>query len=450
MSNPHLYRTLWRWHFYAGVFCIPFIIFLSVSGAIYLFKPQIESWQDRAENNLTLSGQTASANQHIQAALSALPGALFTSYQLPQSANHAIVITLKKDATKYAVYVHPSNLSILKVVNKDSSFINLVRTFHGELLAGNVGSILVELAACWAIVLVLTGLYLWWPRNLKGFGGIVYPRINLGVRTTLRDLHAVTGFWIAFFTLFLLLSGLPWALVWGGAFKEVRQWANQPKVAAHAHGEHAAHASNQPESNQPDWTLSRQQEKPVWMAQAVANANLPQAVLAAAHAQQLAPPVELSLANSETNNWKAASQNQNRPLRTTVWLDGATGAITKQSTFSEKNTLDKAIGIGIAAHEGQLFGWFNQLLGLITALGLVTLSITGFLMWRKRKPNESLKQALGAPPPPSKRAMGTGVAVITLATAAFLPLLAISIIALIILEQGVLRFLPRTRVWLGI
>ena len=37
-----------------------------------------------------------------------------------------------------------------------------------------------------------------------------------------RDLHAVTGFWISFFTLFLLLSGLPWAKSWGGLLKEVR------------------------------------------------------------------------------------------------------------------------------------------------------------------------------------------------------------------------------------
>lgn len=446
MSNPHLYRTLWRWHFYAGIFCIPFVIFLSVSGAIYLFKPQIESWQDRAENNLTMTGDAATANAHIQAALDALPGALFTTYQLPTQPNQAIVITLKKDSTKHAVYIHPTNLTVLKVVNKDTSIINLVRTFHGELLAGNVGSVLVELASCWAIVLVLTGLYLWWPKNLSGLGGIIYPRLNLGTRAMLRDLHAVVGFWIAFFTLFLLLSGLPWALVWGGAFKEVRQWANQPKASAQAHthesGEHAAHANQQP-----DWTLSRKQEKPVWMAQAVANANLTQAVLQAAQAQQLAPPVQLSLADSETNNWKAASQNQNRPLRATVWLDGATGAVTRTSNFNEKSTLDKAIGIGIAAHEGHLFGWFNQLLGLLTALGLITLSVTGFLMWRKRKPASS---ELGAPPAPSKRAMGPGIAIITFATAAFLPLLAISIVMLIIFEKGLLRFLPRTKNWLGV
>jgi hypothetical protein len=30
------YNAVWRWHFYAGLFCIPFIIWLSLTGTIYL------------------------------------------------------------------------------------------------------------------------------------------------------------------------------------------------------------------------------------------------------------------------------------------------------------------------------------------------------------------------------------------------------------------------------
>ena len=38
-GNPPaaLYRTIWRWHFYAGLFVLPFILILSVTGSIYLF-----------------------------------------------------------------------------------------------------------------------------------------------------------------------------------------------------------------------------------------------------------------------------------------------------------------------------------------------------------------------------------------------------------------------------
>ena len=43
---------------------------------------------------------------------------------------------------------------------------------HGELFAGRTGAILVELAASWAIIMLGTGLYLWWPRDSPGLGGL--------------------------------------------------------------------------------------------------------------------------------------------------------------------------------------------------------------------------------------------------------------------------------------
>ena len=41
-----LYRTLWRWHFYAALFVIPIVVVLSITGSIYLFKPQLDRLQE--------------------------------------------------------------------------------------------------------------------------------------------------------------------------------------------------------------------------------------------------------------------------------------------------------------------------------------------------------------------------------------------------------------------
>ena len=50
------YRAVWRWHFYAGLFCIPFVVVLAVSGSTYLFKNEVESWIDRNCDNLEVTG----------------------------------------------------------------------------------------------------------------------------------------------------------------------------------------------------------------------------------------------------------------------------------------------------------------------------------------------------------------------------------------------------------
>lgn len=421
-NNKALYRTIWRWHFYAGIFCIPFVIVLALTGAIYLFKPYYESWQESQFHHLTISGERLPANQQIQAALNAIPGGKFLSYRLPQNPDESVLVKVQAEAS-WQVFVNPYTAEVVGKQESSWQLMNIVKTIHGELLIGNVGSVLVELAACWAIVLLVTGLYLWWPRNAKGLAGVLYPRLRDGSRTFWRDIHAVTGIWISAFALFLLVTGLPWALVWGAALKEVRTIDF---------------------SAQQDWTQSRAEEHQHWRAQASEVFDLTPAILTTAEAIQLAPPVELSISNAHHNSWKASSQSQNRPMRADVWL-ASDGSIEKQNGFAEKKLLDRAIGVGIAAHEGYLFGWFNLVLGVLTCAGLILMSVSGFILWRKRKPDS----VLGAPPAMPTR-VGFAVVAITLGLAVFLPLLAISLVVLLAIEFLVLRRIASLNQWLGL
>jgi uncharacterized iron-regulated membrane protein len=300
-----LYRTIWRWHFYAGLFCIPFVIALALTGSIYLFKPYYEHWQESGYRNLPVVGERQSPNKHIAAALNAIEGGKLLSYRLPQANNEAVLISVQAETT-WQVYVNPYTLAVMGSEQKNQQFMQWVRTLHGELLLGTFGSLLVELAACWAIVLIVTGLYLWWPRAGRGLAGVVYPRLRQGSRVFWRDLHAVTGIWISAFALFLLVSGLPWALVWGGALKEVRAFAAEPV--------------------QQEWTQSRKEEHNHFRAQASETYNLTPAILATAEQLQFSAPVELSIANVHAGIWKLSSQTPNRPQRADAWLtpSGAT------------------------------------------------------------------------------------------------------------------------------
>ena len=245
------YRAVRRWHFYAGLLCVPFVIILSISGTIYLFKPQIEAWIDAPYDHLDIVGTRAHAAEQIAAALAAIPGSRFSGYELPTSPAQAARVIVRSDGEAIRTYVHPSTLEVLHTVREDERFMRYIFRLHGELWSGDRGSMVVELAASWTIVMILTGLYLWWPRQAKGWGGIVYPRLRAGSRIFWRDLHSVTGIWISAMALFLLLSGLPWAKSWGNYLKAVRlltgtavaqqDWtigSNRAKAGAGGHGEH--------------------------------------------------------------------------------------------------------------------------------------------------------------------------------------------------------------------
>src|SRR5690606_24465502 len=101
-----------------------------------------------------------------------------------------------------------------------------VRKLHGELLMGSFGTKIVELVASWLIVLILTGIYVFWPAKKQGLKGFFTIRFKQGKRILFRDLHAVFGFWISILLLMTLAGGLPWTDVFGGNFQSLQNITN--------------------------------------------------------------------------------------------------------------------------------------------------------------------------------------------------------------------------------
>lgn len=112
-------------------------------------------------------------------------------------------------------------------------------------------------------------------------------------------------------------------------------------------------------------------------------------------------------------------------------LSATAGDIVARIDFGGKHIIDQVIGVGLAAHEGQLFGPLNQALGVLTALGLITLCASAFVMWRRRSP----AGVLGAPPPIPDARIGAGLAVMILVAAVLLPVLGASLVILAVIER---------------
>jgi len=435
-GKASLYRMLWRWHFYAGLVCIPFVIWLAATGSVYLFRPQIEAWFDRDVAVLTRIGAPATQQQIVDAALAARSGATLAGIVLPEQADQAARVLVSDHGARTRIYVHPDTLQILKTQDEGNTLERAIFRLHGELMMGEAGSLMVELAASWAIVMILTGLYLWWPRNARGLGGVLYPRIGQGPKRFWRDIHAVVGVWVSVFALFLLTSGMPWAMVWGNAFKQVRAFTGTAAISQ-------------------DWKISPADEHAEHAAQDAATAAHQHhhmqgatidTVVAKAQALKLAPPVILAPPTERDPVWWAKSNAQNRPIREDVALSAQTGDPIRRDTFSEKHIIDQIVGVGIAAHEGQLFAPLNQVLGVLTALGLITLCVSAFIMWRRRAP----EGVLGAPPPIPDARIGLGLAAIIFVAGLLLPVLGASLIVIGMAEWLVLRRWAPARRWLGL
>jgi len=145
-------------------------------------------------------------------------------------------------------------------------------------------------------------------------------------------------------------------------------------------------------------------------------------------------------------NWLIKSDAQNRPLRQTLELDAGTGMVISRERFADQHPVDRVVGYGIAWHEGQLFGWINQLAGVCTALALATMSVTAFMLWRRRRPAGEL----GAPALPRDARKPAVIAVATLTLAVLLPLLAGSLVLLWLFDRLLPRISPAAAAWLGL
>lgn len=439
------YNAVWRWHFYAALLCVPFVLWLALTGSIYLFKPQIEGLIDRPYAQvIAADAPRASAAAQAAAAVAAVPGSVLHRYQLPETPTQAVQVIVGQGRGETRVYLHPASLAVLKTVDEDSRLMRIVFRLHGDLLIGTPGSWLVELAASWAIVMVVSGLFLWWPRG-GGLAGVLYPRLRGGGRRFWRDLHAVVGLWVSIGALFLLISGLPWAKSWGAYLKAIRTVAEGPPVKQ-------------------DWSTGRADELRVRAAAdagtramlgehaehqgmtmahpAMSYAPLDR-VVATLRPLDLPPPVLVAPPTGMAAPWTAKSDTANRPLRTDLTLDGDTGRIVTRKDFTQRRLVDRLVGWGVAIHEGQAFGVANQLLNLLTALGLAILSVSGVVLWWRRRPT----RVLGAPPALARPALARGFTLFLVALALFLPLFGASLIVVLLVDR-VLR--PAARRWLGL
>ncbi|MEJ5155123.1 PepSY domain-containing protein [Gluconobacter wancherniae] len=421
------YRTVWRWHFFAGLFCLPFIILLCFTGSIYLFKPQVDRWIDWRYDHLASSVTHSTPQQEVRAALNAVPGSHFLAYELPETTSSAARVIVDRQGTAIRVYVDPTSCVVLKQVPEEERFERIIFKLHGQLLLGNTGSIIMEMVASWTIVLIATGLYLWWPRHIQNLAGILYPRITREGRVRWRDLHAVTGLWVSSFLVLFLLSGLPWSFVWGHALSRVEtqfsHLTSVPDWEIGAVSERNRIAGRSVSPQQTD-TMPGMDMGSMAVSDNSISESLNQVVTTASQLGFTAP-VLITPPPAGGTAWSVRSDTQNRPNRISAVVDSS-GSVRSVQRFEEKALTDRVIGYGVAAHEGHLFGRANQFLNLVVAVGLLTMSIAALVLWFRRKPPGQL----GIPSVDPNKKIGVGALVALIVLGLLLPELGASLLLL--------------------
>ncbi|HYF62065.1 MAG TPA: PepSY domain-containing protein [Herpetosiphonaceae bacterium] len=461
-AGSRFYRAIWRWHFYAGLLVVPFMLMLAITGTIYLFKPQLDQLMYRELLIVEHTGGAAlPATEQLAAVQAAYPGATVASFRPSDAHDHSAEVSLATaDGRSLSVFVNPYTAGVLGERDADWNLQQVALKLHGELLIGPAGDRMIELAACWAIILLLTGMILWWPRQGARVWGTLLPRLRGGRRVFWRDLHAVPGFYAVVLILFLLVSGLPWTGFWGKTFSKVAgdfpaamwnavpestvltgslneagpkivPWAAEaaplPQSALPGHEQHQGGAPSAPATPQPGVPAGT----PVDL----------DAIIALAQSRGVVPGYTVSLPQTPAGVYTVSVFPDDPADEATIHIDRYSGAVLADIRWSDYGWAPKAVEMGIALHEGKYFGLANQLLALFAALMVVLLSVTGVIMWWKRRPDGRL----GAPAAPQVLPRKKTVAGVTLLLGVLFPLVGVSLIAVGLLDWLVIRRIPRLR-----
>lgn len=214
------YFIAWRWHFYAGLYVIPFLCMLAITGLTMLWI----SWGaglGAERMAVTPQGGTMAISALEAAAEAAVPGGRATQYVEPLADNRVAAFAVATDAGTTGVAIDPYSGTVMKTFPWRAGWYDFATDIHGTLLLGSFGDRMIEIAASLAIIMIATGLYLHWPRNGSGWRAALVPQLSLRKRALWKSIHGVTGMWISLILLVFLLSGLSWAGIWA------RRWCRR-------------------------------------------------------------------------------------------------------------------------------------------------------------------------------------------------------------------------------
>ena len=105
------------------------------------------------------------------------PDATLSKYLPPVGEGRSAQFVIERDGRPLNLFVDPYRGTLLGEQDGQWNLQAVARTLHGDLMIGTLGDRLIELAAGWGIVLVVSGLYLWWPRG-NNPAGVLWPRLH--------------------------------------------------------------------------------------------------------------------------------------------------------------------------------------------------------------------------------------------------------------------------------
>ncbi len=346
-------NLLLKLHLVVALAAALFVTILGLTGAVMAFEPELD---DLFHHDLFHVSPSGSGHQTIAQLADvvgrAYPGERVVQMALPQEPDG----TYAAFTGRHAVYLDGSTGRIVGA-RTGPGLLGFVHQLHIRLalpFRSNPGGTVVALAGMGMLFLVVSGVVLWWKQK--------QVRIRRGgsLFRTMFDTHSAVGIFSAAFLLVLSASGILVAY-------------DRPALMAmyRMTGEHPAPRSL-PSTPQPGVS-------PISAEKAVeqARAALPGAV-----------PLMVSLPRDQRDSYDVRMrfpEDRTPGGRSWVSVDQYTGRVLVVHGSRTAPGPERVITLNRALHTGDLFGLPTKLLMSLSSLLVVVQTVSGLLMWTRRR-----------------------------------------------------------------
>lgn len=364
-------RMLRQIHLWIGLSLGLLLVPIGLTGAMLVFDGEIDRWLNPARYAVTGSEVQQSADVYLANAGAAVAGAQAAMLRWPTAPGAPVTVLLRGGEGGGAMgapgrpqmaYLDPPTGRVLGVADMRGSLIGFIHSLHANLMAPDFsGRQIVGWAGLGLAAMVVSGVWLWWPRNIAFLKALWWRR---GARVSV-NLHHLLGIWIA---------GPLAAMALTGAYLSF------PQQARGLIG-FFAETTPRPPRQGPGAALLRHP------------AQDPERVLEIAlQAGQGWRPTALALPGAQDKAWRVQLVNAAEEPRTAL-VDDATAAIT----IAPQAAPGDAFGAWLRrVHEATHHGPVWLAIGFFCGFCPTILLITGVIMWLRRRAGRAAQVRLDA------------------------------------------------------
>lgn len=374
-------------HLWLGVSSGLVVFIVALTGSILVFEDELEPvFYPKFHLIEAPKDQSPLPLDNLRATVAnAYPDQRIARIVIEHHADRTVLFDLvkgKKEKDVLSVAVNPYTAEITDTRRENDAFFHIVLQLHRYLCLEDTGKAITGVATVMFIVIMITGLILWWP-NRKQTKQRLTVKWNAKLKRLNWDLHAVFGFYVLPFTFLIALTGLVWSYKWVNSMIFLT-FDGKPQVRREAPANVGIH------------------RVPGTLAKITAETN------------RLLPypgRIQVSIPESDSLSITISKENETASVDNVVdflYFDQTDGKLISKRLYDNETKGMKVRRLVLPVHSGSIWGWPTKVLAFIVSLITATLPVTGVVIWIGRK---FKKKKVRKSPPLTHQTAHTGATV---------------------------------------